>query len=114
MDLPRKTLSLERCRSLLGGSGVGRLVYTHHALPAVAAVRYRVTGNQLVVAAEPGAEWTGRLAGAVVAFEADSADAQHRIWWSVVVTGQPTRTADGAELDLDRCVVTGSAPAPVG
>ncbi|MGZ6827983.1 MAG: pyridoxamine 5'-phosphate oxidase family protein [Mycobacteriales bacterium] len=114
MDAPRTTLSLDRCRSLLGHGGVGRLVYTRHALPAVEAVRYRVAGDRLEITAAPGTDWASRVAGAVVAFETDRTDADQRIWWSVVVTGQPTRTSAGAALDLDRCVVTGSEPAPVG
>jgi hypothetical protein len=113
MDAPT-TLSLERCRLLLGHGGIGRLVYTRHALPAVEAVRYRVAGNQLELTAAPGTDWAGRVAGAVVAFETDRSDGELGIRWSVVVTGQPTRTATGAALDLDRCVVSGSEPAPTG
>jgi nitroimidazol reductase NimA-like FMN-containing flavoprotein (pyridoxamine 5'-phosphate oxidase superfamily) len=80
-----KTTSLE----LLSSVSIGRLVFTHHALPAVRPVNHLVEGESIIVRATAGAAITSAAGrdGAIVAYEADSIDAETQLGWSVIVVG---------------------------
>jgi hypothetical protein len=74
---------------LLGSVSLGRLVFTHQALPAVRPVNHLVVSESIIVRATTGAAITsvaGRN-GVVVAYEADDIDSDTRLGWSVIVVG---------------------------
>jgi len=84
LELPR-----EQSLELLASVPVGRLVFTHQALPAVRPVNHLVAGDQIVIGLTAGsaiAASTGR-GGTVVAYEADSLDPADRSGWTVIVVG---------------------------
>lgn len=112
MTTQPSTLSLSRCRTLLGSKGVGRVIFTRNALPDVVVVPYRMDGDVLLLAAGHGASWPARVDRTIVALEADHLGEDHRVDWTVLVTGPATRTGDGVSLDLTRCVVRGSELTP--
>ncbi|MET8702982.1 pyridoxamine 5'-phosphate oxidase family protein [Kitasatospora sp. NPDC004723] len=87
----RHTRELDETRALelLGRTGVGRVVYTVGALPAVLPIRFRLDalgGVLLSTAAE--SELARAVAGAVIAFEADEVDDTDGTGWCVTVLGR--------------------------
>lgn len=93
-----EVLSREECLRLLRSVPVGRLIYTHHALPAVVPVNFVVDGAELLVRAGYGGALAAGIRGSVVAFEADDLDGIRHEGWSVTVTGQAREELDSAEL----------------
>ncbi len=91
MDERRSLQQLSRSRALelLASVPMGRLVFTHHALPAIRPVNHLVEGETIIVRATAGAAITSaaRRDGTVVAYEADSIDADSQLGWSVIVVG---------------------------
>ncbi|MFE6872131.1 pyridoxamine 5'-phosphate oxidase family protein [Kitasatospora sp. NPDC057692] len=88
---PRRARELDETRALelLGRSGVGRVVYTVGALPAVLPVRFRLDalgGVLLSTAAD--SELARAVDGAVIAFEADEVDDTDGTGWCVTVLGR--------------------------
>jgi hypothetical protein len=72
----------------LASARVGRLAFSHRALPALLAMNYIVDGRELVLQTAAGpalAAAQGR--GSIVAFEVDEIDPKTNSGWSVVVTG---------------------------
>jgi nitroimidazol reductase NimA-like FMN-containing flavoprotein (pyridoxamine 5'-phosphate oxidase superfamily) len=111
-DIGHRALTPERCRQLLGQSDVGRVVFTRQALPAIVPVRYHLAADELVLHAVAGAEWPGRVAGTVVAFEVDHFGDPGDQDWSVVVIGRarPVEPPHGGwlVLDLRSALLTGN------
>jgi Pyridoxamine 5'-phosphate oxidase len=85
-------LELPRAESLrlLASVPVGRLVFTHQALPAIRPVNHIVDGDKIVIGLTPGSAIAGstRQSGTVVAYEADSLDLTTRQGWTVIVIGR--------------------------
>lgn len=71
---------------LLAGVGVGRIVFSHQALPAICPVNHLVDGEEVILSGPIRAGLRSAL-DTVVAYEADHVDADGRIRWSVMVTG---------------------------
>jgi nitroimidazol reductase NimA-like FMN-containing flavoprotein (pyridoxamine 5'-phosphate oxidase superfamily) len=98
MDEHRILQQLTRTQALelLGSVGMGRLVFTHRALPAVRPVNHLVAGESIIVRATPGAAITAAAGrdGVVVAYEADSIDAETQVGWSVIVVGTARLLSD--------------------
>lgn len=92
-----RTLSAPECVALLRTVLVGRLVFTENALPAIRPVNFQLSGDSVVIRTNR-AGTLGRLAGTVVAFEADQIDAATRTGWSVVVLGRAEAVTDVDEL----------------
>lgn len=91
MDETRRLQQLSRNEALqlLSTVSLGRLVFTHQALPAIRPVNHVVEGESIIVRATAGAAITsvaGRN-GVVVAYEADVIDSDTRLGWSVIVVG---------------------------
>ncbi|MEV5510106.1 pyridoxamine 5'-phosphate oxidase family protein [Streptomyces orinoci] len=89
--LMRRTEQLGRQEALqlLKGAPIGRLVFSHQALPAVRPVNHVLLDDLIIIRAHTGAALLGPAQdGAVVAYEADSFDLERRTGWSVVVTGE--------------------------
>ena len=91
MDEHRALNQLSRGTSLklLGSVSIGRLVFTHDALPAIRPVNHLVEGESIVVRATAGAAITSAAGrdGAVVAYEADEIDPETQLGWSVIIVG---------------------------
>jgi hypothetical protein len=89
---PRRTQKLppEESLALLSGVTMGRIVFTHNALPAIRPVNHIVDDEAIVVRSHMGAAIVSHAEdprGAVVAYEADELDPVRHVGWSVIVTG---------------------------
>lgn len=91
MDEHRSLQQLSRSKALelLGSVPIGRLVFTHQALPAIRPVNHLVEGESIIVRATSGAAITAaaKRDGTVVAYEADRIDPDSQLGWSVIVVG---------------------------
>lgn len=85
------------CLQLLGGAGLGRVVYTVGAMPAVEPVNYVVDGEAIVIRTDT----TSKLAAGgrrdIVAFQVDEIDSAEGTGWSVVVTGRASEVRASAD-----------------
>jgi len=89
-------LSRPDAMALLATVPIGRLVFTHQALPAIRPVNHLVDGDKIVVGLTRGSAiaTSAAAAGTVVAYEADSLDPDSRTGWSVIVVGVARLEAD--------------------
>jgi len=83
---------------LLGSVPVGRIVYTRGALPAVELVNFTLDEGDIVIRTDPSGKLAAATRGAVVAFEADSADIAAHAGWSVTVVGVSQAVTDNDEI----------------
>ncbi|MEU3338352.1 pyridoxamine 5'-phosphate oxidase family protein [Streptomyces sp. NPDC006668] len=77
---------------LLGSVSLGRVVFTHRALPAIRPVNHVLEDGDILIRTHDGAALIahasqGGTGGVVVAFETDDIDPATHLGWSVVVTG---------------------------
>lgn len=97
--LTEGALDRERCLVLLGSVPIGRFVHTARALPAIWPVPFLLLPDGIYLRTVHGSGvWRGAEANAVVAFEADDADAEGHCGWSVVVTGRAAVVQGDAAL----------------
>ncbi len=100
MDEHRRLEQLSRTRALdlLSSVNLGRLVFTHQALPAIRPVNHLVECESIIVRATAGAAIisAANRHGVVVAYEADSIDSENHIGWSVIVIGTARLLTDDA------------------
>jgi hypothetical protein len=75
------------CRRLLGTVRVGRLGFTHGALPAILPVPFTVQDDCVRIPAREGNWVVDAVRRSVVAFAVDSYDVVHRTGWGVTVVG---------------------------
>jgi nitroimidazol reductase NimA-like FMN-containing flavoprotein (pyridoxamine 5'-phosphate oxidase superfamily) len=97
----RQVVELTRSESweLLAGAAVGRIVFTHHALPAIRPVNHLVDEDTVIFRSNLGAAIAGRAReGAVVCYEADDIDPVRHTGWSVIVTGMARLVLDPAAV----------------
>ena len=91
MSMHRRMEQLPRTQALelLASAPLGRLVFTHQAMPAVRPVNHLLEGETIVVRATAGAAITSAAGrdGVVVAYEADAIDPVLQVGWSVIVVG---------------------------
>ncbi|HEX6453069.1 MAG TPA: pyridoxamine 5'-phosphate oxidase family protein [Trebonia sp.] len=89
----RQTMALTVAESwrLLQSVPLGRIVFTHHAMPAVRPVNHVIDGQTIIIRSHLGAAIVGHAAaggdGAVVCYEADDIDVARHTGWSVIATG---------------------------
>lgn len=87
---------------LLASVEYGRVVFTLNALPAVRPVNHLVDDDRIIIRTRLGAAISTAVRstqpGMVVAYEADSFDAQRRTGWSVVITGRAQTVTDVGEV----------------
>ncbi|GAA2655742.1 pyridoxamine 5'-phosphate oxidase family protein [Streptomyces spororaveus] len=102
----RHMRELDRAEALrlLSTVSLGRIVFTHHALPAVRPVNHFVSGGDIVIRIHEDGALGALVApadapGVVVAYEADVIDPVTHLGWSVVVTGYARVVADADEVD---------------
>jgi nitroimidazol reductase NimA-like FMN-containing flavoprotein (pyridoxamine 5'-phosphate oxidase superfamily) len=107
----QQELGRDEALRLLGSVHVGRVVFTHHALPAIRPVSYVVDGERIIFCSGQGSVITTAVngAGTVVAFEADAVDQAGRIGWSVVIVGGAHVLTDAAEISRYRQVLPTAA-----
>ena len=107
MSYERRMEELTRPQSmeLLGSVAVGRIVFTHHALPAIRPVNHLVAGDLVIVRATDDAAITAaaQYRGMVVAYEADAFDPARRLGWSVIVIGTARLITDPVVAARYRC-----------
>ncbi len=103
-------VELERAEALalLASVDVGRVVFSHEALPAVRPVTFVLVDSAVVFRVSHDSTLARTLRGNVVAFEADDLDRGCRTGWSVVVTGLAELVEPGTEHDR----ITGALPEP--
>jgi hypothetical protein len=84
----------------LASARVGRLAFSHRALPALLAVNYIVDGRELVLqtAAGPAVD-AARAPGSIVAFVVDEIDPMTNSGWSVVVTGHLREVTETSRIE---------------
>lgn len=81
---------------------MGRVVFTHHALPAIRPVDHVLDDDAIIIRSGFGAEIVGvagRTRGTVVAYEADDIDPDLLVGWSVIVTGTARLVRDPAAVE---------------
>jgi hypothetical protein len=79
---------------------MGRVVFTHQALPAIRVVNHLLDDGHVIIRSHLGTALTvaaGFAAGVVVAYEADAIDPGDHLGWSVVVTGTARLVRDPGE-----------------
>jgi uncharacterized protein len=80
-DLPRA-----ECLRLMSTVGVGRIIYTRQALPAVELVNFTIDNGDIVISTVRD-ELASAARDSVVAFETDHFSPQYKAGWSVTVIG---------------------------
>ncbi|MFB4300866.1 pyridoxamine 5'-phosphate oxidase family protein [Actinomadura sp. NTSP31] len=101
MELDRSGLEVlapEECRDLLRHADVGRIVFTHNALPAVQPVNYVLDGDDIVFRTSGSSRLATAATGTIVAFEIDTFDTDARTGWSVVAVGPARRVSAPGEI----------------
>lgn len=91
-------LDEDECRDLLARTMIGRIVFTHQALPAVQPVNFVLDRGDIVIKTSRTSRLTTAAADTVVAFEIDEYDTEARTGWSVVVVGRARRVTDPREI----------------
>ncbi|MFF5780464.1 pyridoxamine 5'-phosphate oxidase family protein [Streptomyces virginiae] len=93
-DPAQSTERLDRSEALrlLGTVSLGRIVFTHQALPVIRPMSHIVHGEDVLVQLDAGASHASLVArpgepGIVLAYEADAIDPDTHLGWSVVVVG---------------------------
>jgi len=87
-------LDEDECRALLSRAEIGRIVFTHHALPAVQPVNFAVTGGDIVIRTSRASRLAKAAADTIVAFEIDEFDTAAKTGWSVVAVGPARHVGD--------------------
>lgn len=92
IDLTGQRLQEELTRNeslrLLASVPLGRVVFTHQALPAIRPVNHIVDGGEIIIRTHAGAAiFAAAQRRVVVAYEADQIDLDRHVGWSVVVVG---------------------------
>lgn len=108
---PRPSIELTEgeCWRLLESASIGRVVFTHRAMPAIRPVNHLIDGRKIIIRTHLGAAIASRAVGApaegerqalgsVVCYEADELDAARRTGWSVIATGLARLVTDPADI----------------
>ena len=93
-------LDRQQCFALLRTATLGRVIFTHRAMPAVRPVRFTVVDDGVVFAVPADSPLYAGARDAVVAFEADEFAADFGAGWYVSLLGRATETvaADFGEI----------------
>lgn len=86
-----EVLDRARCADLLAPGGVGRVVFTRHALPTVRPVRFVVRDDVIWFRVPDSDVWLAGALGTVVAFAVDDV----RAGWFLTVVGTAREVRDG-------------------
>ncbi|MEK2478272.1 pyridoxamine 5'-phosphate oxidase family protein [Streptomyces noursei] len=100
-----RQLDRQECLRFLTLVPIGRIVYTHEALPAALPVNFSLDQDHSVVfRTSARSRVVHAVDGAVVAFETDWFDEESQSGWSVVVTGRASLVTDRREQERLRAV----------
>ncbi|RSM63010.1 pyridoxamine 5'-phosphate oxidase family protein [Amycolatopsis sp. WAC 01376] len=114
-SLGLEMLDREQCLSLLAGVGLGRVVFTSRALPAIQPARFALHHGAIVVRTPSQSALFAGILDSVVAFAVDEFSADLGKGWFVTVLGRAAEVRDPiviAELEtLPLCCWTGQADA---
>ncbi|MGW4525230.1 pyridoxamine 5'-phosphate oxidase family protein [Amycolatopsis sp. NPDC004378] len=99
-------LDRQQCLALLRTASLGRVIFTHRAMPAVRPVRFAVVDDGVVFAAPAGSPLYAGARDAVVAFEVDEFATDFGAGWFVSLLGRAT------ESPLDSGEVACLCPCP--
>lgn len=92
-------LERQEALDLVAGVQLGRVAFSHRALPTIRPVNHLVDGGDIIIRTHAGSVLMGHaLVSDVVAYEVDQIDPVERTGWSVVITGTATRVSDASEL----------------
>lgn len=94
VDEGLEILSEDVCLDLLSREEVGRIAVSVSALPAIFPVNYRLVDGDVLFLTGDGLKATAAIEGAVVGFEVDHIDPEHRTGWSVLIVGQARLVSD--------------------
>jgi nitroimidazol reductase NimA-like FMN-containing flavoprotein (pyridoxamine 5'-phosphate oxidase superfamily) len=107
---PRQAIELteDECWRLLASASIGRVVFTHHAMPAIRPVNHLIDGRKIIIrthhgaaiasrATEQSSDTQGNPFGSVVCYEADELDPVRHTGWFVIATGLARLVPDPAE-----------------
>jgi hypothetical protein len=92
-----ETLTRAEALRLLGSVPMGRVVFTHQALPAIRPVNHLLDGDGIVIRTCEGSALARSVTARgdlVVAYEADMIDPSEQLGWSVIVVGRASRVRD--------------------
>lgn len=90
-----RSLGAEESLRLLGSVPVGRVVFSHEAMPAIRPVNHLVDDGKVIIRTHDAAAIIpAMLRQSVVAYEADDIDSDRRAGWSVIVTGMARFVSD--------------------
>lgn len=92
-----ETLTRAEALQLLGSVPIGRVVFTHQALPAIRPVNHLLDGDSIVIRTSGGSTLAQSVAARgdlVVAYEADMIDSDKQLGWSVIVIGRACKVDD--------------------
>lgn len=94
-----RELTRDESLRLLQSVSLGRIVFSHHALPAVRPVNHLVADGDVIIRTHLGsAVMDAAHRGVVVAYEADDIDPASHLGWSVVVVGVAQVITDPDQL----------------
>jgi nitroimidazol reductase NimA-like FMN-containing flavoprotein (pyridoxamine 5'-phosphate oxidase superfamily) len=85
----------DECLHLLGACGLGRVVFTASAMPAVQPVSYVRHGDEVVFRVADGSALSTATHYAVVGFQVDDIDPVTNTGWSVLGVGRAYAITDG-------------------
>ncbi|MEV7041378.1 pyridoxamine 5'-phosphate oxidase family protein [Amycolatopsis sp. NPDC051061] len=88
-------LDRQQCLALLRTASLGRVIFTHRAMPAVRPVRFTVVDEAVVFAAPTSSLLYAGARDAVVAFEADDFAEDFGAGWYVSLLGRATESPGG-------------------
>ena len=91
-------LEEDECRALLARAEIGRIVFTHHALPAVQPVNFALSGDDIVIRTSRTSRLAKAAADTIVAFEIDEFDTAAKTGWSVVAVGPARHVTDAGDV----------------
>lgn len=92
-------LGREESLKLLASVPLGRVGFTHQALPVIRPVHHVVIDGEIAIRTHVGAALLSSAGmSEVVVYEADQIDPDTRTGWSVMVTGRAGRVTDAATL----------------
>ena len=93
-----RQLASDDCLRLLATVPIGRIIYTRQALPAVELVNFALESGDIVIRTDRSGKLAAAIRGAIVAFEADVVDLEHRSGWSVTAIGPARAVTDAADI----------------
>ncbi len=103
-------LDRQQCLALLRTASLGRVIFTHRAMPAVRPVRFTVVDDGVVFAVPAGSPLYAGARDAVVAFEADDLAADLGAGWYVSLLGRATESG-AVDLGATACPCPGAVRA---